>query len=1405
MKFLCNATSKRISLVMLGKVLLFVAILLLEHSSHAQVISWSQDVNGTVGGAGAGDRSGVGEEAGVVLAGNWTNSFPNNFTQDLQDNAGNTTLLDIVPSAPFVFSLQGSNPGQDADGSWNKEMLNGYLNAGATAAPAVSSIGISQIPYSAYDIYVYFSSDDSTRVGTVTNGATTYDFNVLDNMIAGANATFAQTTSTGGAEPEANYAVFSGLSGAEQTISVNIPDFGGIAGFQVVNTGVVASAFNWKNDASGNFGTGTNWVGNVAPGTNANVRFGNVITEDRTVTLTSNAQLNSITFDNQAGDGDYFIVPSTSQTITMTGPATITTFGRHWLRAGLAGATVNTLGNGELILDAANSFGSLNINETSATVTKAGAIPAGAPITIQNNGALRFFGSENGFFFDNGTGLDPSTPLTISSTISMADGASFVDVNGEADVRFTGVVSGEGALGVQGGSQVTLSAANSYNGPTNVNGGTLTVTGSGSLGSTVGGTAIFGDGSVVINNVAVGNEDFNILGEGQLRANGTTVGSTNGGALIVLGENVDGVTPKIATTGSTTIRQNINAGDDVDGSYYEIRAESGTLTLGGTLSAVDAAAPNIRNYVFSGAGNINVTGRITDSAVDGDGNILTPASSAGSNVHVIKRGSGTMTVGTNVEDDYWFGNTTVEGGTLAITANGASDNELFSPITSVKTGATLNVSSFSTYDLGEGDELAGGGTVNVGSGVLNIFDDNFITPGDSIGTLKVTGRVAMQDFAAGTGSFNYELGNTNAIGGTENDLITISGTLTGTTSAPFRVEAVEGSLQAGTYRLMTHVGGTPTFTGGVQAVDAEGSVLNTRQSLSLSTTTANQVNLVVSGNAANLFWKGTPNNTWSVGGTANFGLNSVGGANSAFLDLDRVTFGTGAASTNVNVTSDVAPGLMTVNGGQSYTFSGSDINATSVTVNGNATASFANSVGGNVVVANSGTVAGAGTFKNDVTVQSGGTLQIGESTLPGGTVGTVSWNVDVNGTIGGDGNINESGQSAPGDLAGVESVGNWTGSWNGTFQNFEPLNLIDHNGNTTTIDMVALAFNSFSVQGSHPGQDGDGTWNKELINGYANAGDGPSPDVSTITVSQIPYGEYDVIAYFSSDNDSREGSVTDGTTTYYFNTIGGPSVSSSNAVLTQAIDTVDDASDPDANYAIFSNLSGSSQVITVDIPAFGGLAGIQIVGDPGSTVLNPETMTVLGDVSLEAGSTVSLNIAGSGLNDLLDIEGNLDVADGFVLEIVLDGSVSAASLSAGDAWNLFNFDMASGTFDVLDFTLPTLSSGLVWDTSSLLVDGILAVANDGLPGDFNGDGSVDAADYTVYRDNLGVLESTGILNGNGDGGTVGPSDYLVWKNNFGATVASGNSLQNSGGVPEPCSLVLLAGVVAMSIVARRRS
>jgi hypothetical protein len=81
----------------------------------------------------------------------------------------------------------------------------------------------------------------------------------------------------------------------------------------------------------------------------------------------------------------------------------------------------------------------------------------------------------------------------------------------------------------------------------------------------------------------------------------------------------------------------------------------------------------------------------------------------------------------------------------------------------------------------------------------------------------------------------------------------------------------------------------------------------------------------------------------------------------------------------------------------------------------------------------------------------------------------------------------------------------------------------------------------------------------------------------------------------------------------------------------------------------------------------------------------------------------------------------------------------------------------------------------------------------GLDGDYNDNGVVDAADYVAWRDKLGQSVT---LPNDKTPGTVDDSDFTVWRMNFGDSAAS---LGAAAGVPEPASLALAAGAIALPL------
>jgi mannan endo-1,4-beta-mannosidase len=80
-----------------------------------------------------------------------------------------------------------------------------------------------------------------------------------------------------------------------------------------------------------------------------------------------------------------------------------------------------------------------------------------------------------------------------------------------------------------------------------------------------------------------------------------------------------------------------------------------------------------------------------------------------------------------------------------------------------------------------------------------------------------------------------------------------------------------------------------------------------------------------------------------------------------------------------------------------------------------------------------------------------------------------------------------------------------------------------------------------------------------------------------------------------------------------------------------------------------------------------------------------------------------------------------------------------------------------------------------------------------LPGDYNDDGTVDAADYTVWRNSFGQTGTSLAADGDGNG-TIDEGDYDVWRLYFGETANAGSA---SGlATPEPSTLLLVLVSVA---------
>jgi hypothetical protein len=191
---------------------------------------------------------------------------------------------------------------------------------------------------------------------------------------------------------------------------------------------------------------------------------------------------------------------------------------------------------------------------------------------------------------------------------------------------------------------------------------------------------------------------------------------------------------------------------------------------------------------------------------------------------------------------------------------------------------------------------------------------------------------------------------------------------------------------------------------------------------------------------------------------------------------------------------------------------------------------------------------------------------------------------------------------------------------------------------------------------------------------------------------------------------------------------------------------------------------------------------------PGASV---GTFTVNNAVTFDVGAHFAVELSGATADKLVAVDLNLD-ADEFL-------DVSVLSDLIGSSWVVAEYTGAlSGQFDQVTpgFRADYSTPGQI----------VLKVA---VSGDYNSNGVVDAADYTVWRDALGSNVAPGSgADGTGPSGTpdgmVDQLDYQFWKDHFGDSGSGSGALAGTFAVPEPAT-TSLAGLMAGYLVIAGRN
>ena len=131
----------------------------------------------------------------------------------------------------------------------------------------------------------------------------------------------------------------------------------------------------------------------------------------------------------------------------------------------------------------------------------------------------------------------------------------------------------------------------------------------------------------------------------------------------------------------------------------------------------------------------------------------------------------------------------------------------------------------------------------------------------------------------------------------------------------------------------------------------------------------------------------------------------------------------------------------------------------------------------------------------------------------------------------------------------------------------------------------------------------------------------------------------------------------------------------------------------------------------------------------------------------------------------------------------------------GGAWNTTELSLSAETRD-------SMSAGLDNNSTGFRMARLVPAA--GVAGDYNGNGTVDAADYVVWRNNLGAsLQLQNEVAGTTPG-TVTQEDYDAWRARFGNTSGAGAGEFTGTAVPE-ASTAVLAALAGILVAFRRRS
>lgn len=490
----------------------------------------------------------------------------------------------------------------------------------------------------------------------------------------------------------------------------------------------------------------------VTDGDNYGVRFG-------TVTLTGNTTFNVTTINTTPVGLTLGSIATTTNSITKTGAGSLAinagTFGNLNLNAGNVDLS-GTGGMGDVTVSGTANFtshsgdtwtlNSLTYNSSSGS-SNFNAVSSNSTYTIGTGG----FSMSGGAIAINASNAGVTTKVilqsdaTITGTASLTSGGSgirLLDLNG--DIRSFTISSGatftvapvvqDGGVDKEGAGTLKFTAANTYADGTTIGGGTLLLSGSGTLGDITANLTVNTGGTLDLGGTSQTVNAFSGTGGSVTNSSSTTAARlTLNGAVTFSGAIING-------TGTVALTLNSSGTDSLTSSATSSNTYSGGTQLNaGTLLGTDTTAYTgtspTTNKLF-GTGTIAMAdGTTLQVRVDGDGTTGAQTLSYGNVVTL----SGSATVDVNRNTSVTAKTKTIAFGNLNMAAD------------------TLNVVGGNSYVLRFNTlTLTGDADLNVGSGVSLILNSSIVggthaLAKDGVGTLTLQGGGTFGDFTINAG------------------------------------------------------------------------------------------------------------------------------------------------------------------------------------------------------------------------------------------------------------------------------------------------------------------------------------------------------------------------------------------------------------------------------------------------------------------------------------------------------------------------------------------------------------------------------------------------------------------------------------------------------------------------------